>query len=116
MTDDMFDDDPTVRAWKEAQSALAEAEADFTEEGRARRIYITDRMADAAYRLEKLLKERGRLEESYEARRQADKYWGQVVAMVGDQPAPAPKKNPNELSVREAADRLDAMRLTKFST
>ena len=111
----MSDDDPTVRAWKEAQAALAEAEADDSEEGRARRIFITDRMADAAYRLEKLFKERGRLEESYEARRQADKYWGRVTEMMADQPPPNPKKS-NELSVREAAERLAMQRLTKFST
>jgi len=111
----MSDDDPILKAWKAAEQALAEAEQDDSESGRQRQIYITDRMADAAYRLEQLFKERGRLEESYEARRQADKYWGRVVEMVAEQPPPNPKKS-NELSVREAAERLAALRLSKFST
>jgi hypothetical protein len=106
-------DDQILKAWQEAAAALEEAEADDTEEGRARQIFITDRMADAAYRLEKIFQERGRHEEAHEARRQADKYWSRVVEMVGDQPAP--EKN-TDLSVREAADRLAAQRLTRQST
>jgi hypothetical protein len=111
----MNDDHPILKAWHEASAALAEAELDDSESGRQRQIYITDRMADAAYRLEQLFKERGEHEKSYEARRQADKYWARVTEMVADQPPPNPKKS-NELSVREAADRLAAQRLSKFST
>jgi len=109
------DDDRIVRAWQEASAALAEAENDFSESGRERRIFINDKLADAAYRMAELFKERGQHEESNQAHRQGNKYWGRVVEELGDAAPQLPKKS-DELSIREAAHRVAMRRLTKFST
>ena len=111
------DDDRIVRAWQEASAALAEAENDPSESGRERRIFINDKLADAAYRMAELFKERGQHEESHQAHRQGNKYWSRVVEELGDAAPQLPKQNSTDvLSVREAAHRVAMQRLTKFST
>jgi hypothetical protein len=108
----MNEDDQILKAWHEAQAALAEAEQDSSEEGRARQIFIQNCLADFSYHLHDVLKAQGRESEANQAHRKGNEYWSKVVAMVGDRPPP-PKKNSDALTVREAADRLDAMRLSK---
>jgi hypothetical protein len=108
---DDADDHPIAAAWKEAQAALADAEADSSEEGRQRQIYICDKLADAHYQLSDILKGQGREAEANAAHRKGNEYWGRVTRLVGDQ-----QNNTGTLSLRQAADQLAASRLTKFST
>jgi hypothetical protein len=113
-----MDDNPLIKAWQEASAALEEAEQDFTEEGRLRRIYITDKLADFSYRLHDVLKAQGRESEANQAHRKGNEFWGKVVRLQADGPPPPQPsaKSTDGLSVREAAHRLAAQRLSKLST
>jgi hypothetical protein len=115
MNDDA-DDNPTLAAWRAAEAALAEAEQDSSEEGRARQIYIADKIADSLYLMHDTLKSQGRTEAADICHAEANRFWAKVVRLVGDG-TPAPKNSGTDtLSVREAANQLTAMRAAKLST
>jgi hypothetical protein len=107
-------------AWNRASAALDAAEQDFTADGPLRRIYVNDRLADAAYRMAELFKERGQHEESNAAHRQGNKYWGRVTELVGelDDAKEPPKKEKtfegtDAEAARAAADHLMKSRQKK---
>jgi hypothetical protein len=91
--------------WKRAEAALEEAEQDFSPEGRLRRIYVNDQLANAAYRMAELFKERGQHEESNAAHRQGNRYWGRVTELVGelnDAKEPPKKEEPKTFEGTDA--------------
>src|SRR5262245_58773414 len=97
----MADDSPSLKALTHAENELERAAADWTEEGRLRRIPLNDALADYFYGLRDIYRDQGNGEAAEAMRRRGDEHWGQVMAEAGEDDSPLTPEEAAKLLTRQ---------------
>src|SRR5262249_11095355 len=99
--DDKSEPERWRNALSHAENELDRAAADWTEQGRLRRVQLHDSLADYFYGMRDIFRDQGNHEAAEDARRRGDAHWGQVMAESGTDDSPLTPEQAAKLLTRQ---------------